>query len=205
MNRKLIILDRDGVINQDSDNYIKTPEEWCAIPGSLEAIARLCRADYRVVVITNQSGISRGLYSLNTLNKIHQKMIDELHVLGGEINAIFFCPHSDEANCYCRKPKPGLFLELADRLRCDLAGVYAIGDSIRDLQAALLSGAEPILVETGKGQLSIENIGTGDLDAMPFFSEGKEEPDIRDRLADVPVFPDLSVFVDYLLNKKVDC
>ncbi|NKB62243.1 MAG: D-glycero-beta-D-manno-heptose 1,7-bisphosphate 7-phosphatase [Gammaproteobacteria bacterium] len=202
MNSKLIILDRDGVINQDSDLYIKKPDEWHAIPGSLEAIARLCRADYRVVVITNQSGISRGLYSLNTLNKIHQKMIDEIHVFGGELNAVFFCPHSDEVNCECRKPKPGLFLELAERLRCDLDGVYAVGDSIRDLQAALLCGAAPVLVETGKGKTSMENIKSGNVEAIPMVAPDGTTINVSSKLGDVPIFPDLACFVDYLLNEE---
>ena len=116
----LIILDRDGVINHDTDSYIRTPEQWTAIPGSLEAIARLCRENYRVVVITNQSGISRGYYTINTLNRIHQKMLEEVHKFGGDISAIFFCPHSDEDGCDCRKPQPGLFLELQKRLKCNL-------------------------------------------------------------------------------------
>ncbi len=185
MNTQLIILDRDGVINQDSDSHIKDPESWIAIPGSLEAIAKLCRADYRVVIVTNQSGISRGLYSLNTLNKIHQKMIDELHAVGGEINAIFFCPHSERDHCACRKPKAGLFRELADRLRCSLHEVYAVGDSIRDLQAAFAAGAKPILVQTGNGLLSQERI-----EKEPF-----DEP-----FDQVPVFRDLAAFVDRLLS-----
>ena len=115
---RLIILDRDGVINRDSDEFIKSPEEWEALPGSLEAIARLCRAEYRVVVVTNQSGISRGLLTPNTLNRIHQKMLDQLHALGGEIDAIFFCPHGPDDQCDCRKPLPGMFEELKQRLKC---------------------------------------------------------------------------------------
>ena len=196
MKNKLIILDRDGVINFDSDQYIKHPDEWIAIPGSLEAIARLCRANYRVVVITNQSGISRGLYSLNTFNKIHQKMIDELHVFGGEINAIFFCPHSDREKCQCRKPKPGMFLELSDRLRQELDGTFAVGDSIRDLQAALLSGASPVLVKTGKGMLSLEKIMDR---TTPIELDGMTD-EMNAKLREVPVFEDLSSFVDDLLT-----
>ena len=202
MNSKLIILDRDGVINHDSDDYIKSPDEWVSIPGSLEAIARLCRADYRVVVITNQSGISRGLYSLNTLNKMHQKMIDELHVFGGEVNAVFFCPHTDEANCECRKPKPGLFLNLAERLQCDLKNVYAVGDSIRDLQAAFSAGATPILVRTGKGIRSLEQIRTGNfVPPLPANTNVDGIP-IKQAIENVTVADDLSSFVDTLLSDE---
>ena len=131
MNRKLIILDRDGVINVDSDQYIKSPDEWCAIPGSLEAIARLCRADYRVVVITNQSGINRGLFTMNTLNKIHQKMIDKITVSGGELSAVFFCPHTDEDHCSCRKPKPGMLFQAQRDFSLDLTRTVFIGDDDR--------------------------------------------------------------------------
>ncbi|MXZ81574.1 MAG: D-glycero-beta-D-manno-heptose 1,7-bisphosphate 7-phosphatase [Gammaproteobacteria bacterium] len=182
---RLIILDRDGVINQDSDSFIKTPEEWVAIPGSLEAIARLCREDYRVVIITNQSGISRGLLSINTLNRIHQKMLEELAHFGGEISAIFFCPHGDKERCDCRKPAPGLFLKLSDRLNCDLRDVYAVGDSLRDIQAAHAAAANPVLVRTGKGEHTLETIR----------SENLEE-----EFGAIPVYPDLAAFVARLLQ-----
>ena len=157
-NGKLIILDRDGVINHDSDEFIKSPDEWTAIPGSLEAISRLCREDYKVVVITNQSGIAKGLYTINTLNRIHQKMLEELHRAGGDISAIFFCPHDNDDNCECRKPKPGMFLELGKRLKCNLREVYAVGDSLRDLEAAESAGAKPALVKTGKGLITLDQI-----------------------------------------------
>ena len=185
---KLIILDRDGVINQDSDEFIKSPEEWHPIAGSLEAIARLTREDYRVVVITNQSGISRGYYTINTLNRIHQKMLDEVHRMGGEISAIFFCPHSDRDQCECRKPKPGLFLELQSRLKCSFDQVYAVGDSIRDLEAASAAGAKPVLVETGKGRASAERIESGDC---------------PEEIRGVPVYSSLADFVDQLLAVSV--
>jgi D-glycero-D-manno-heptose 1,7-bisphosphate phosphatase len=148
---KLVILDRDGVINFDSDQYIKSPDEWKPIPGSLEAIARLNQAGYRVVVATNQSGVGRGLFEMNTLNAIHEKLHKALAQVGGRIDAIFFCPHTNTDACQCRKPKPGLFKEIAARFNADLTGVPAIGDSLRDLQAALAVGAQPILVLTGKG------------------------------------------------------
>lgn len=148
---KLVILDRDGVINQDSDQYIKSPEEWKPIPGSLEAIARLNQWGYRVVVATNQSGVGRGLFEMDTLNAIHDKMMKAVAQVGGRIDAIFFCPHTDADNCDCRKPKAGLFREIAARYSVDLTGVPAIGDSLRDLTAAQAVGAQPILVLTGKG------------------------------------------------------
>jgi D-glycero-D-manno-heptose 1,7-bisphosphate phosphatase len=147
----LIILDRDGVINHDSDKYIKNPDEWKPIPGSLEAIARLSQADYRVVVATNQSGVGRGLFDMHTLNAIHDKMHKALMQAGGRIDAIFYCPHAAEANCHCRKPKTGMLEDIATRYNVDLKGVPVVGDSLRDLTAAAKMGAQPILVLTGKG------------------------------------------------------
>lgn len=148
---KLVILDRDGVINFDSDQYIKSPDEWRPIPGSLEAIARLNQWGYRVVVATNQSGIGRGLFEMDTLNAIHDKMMKAVAQAGGRIDGIFFCPHTNADRCQCRKPKPGLYEEIATRYNADLAGVPAIGDSLRDLKAAEAVEAQPILVLTGKG------------------------------------------------------
>ena len=148
---KLVILDRDGVINQDSDQFIKNPEEWKPIPGSLEAIARLNHAGYRVVVASNQSGIGRGLFDMGALNAINDKMYRALAQVGGRIDALFYCPHAAEADCDCRKPKPGMFLDIAQRFNVDLAGVPSVGDSLRDLQAAAAAGAQPMLVLTGKG------------------------------------------------------
>ncbi len=188
MDRKLIILARDGVINYQAEGGIKSPQEWVAIPGSLEAISLLCREEYRVVVITNQSGISKGLYSINVLNQIHQKMLDKLHHSGGEIDAIFFCPHHANQQCECRKPKHGLFLELSKRLKCNLKNVCAVGDSLVDLQAACTAGATPILVETGKG-----------VSHTDILSSNHHEIAIDT----VPRFKDLSHFVDHLLNRTV--
>ena len=148
---KLIILDRDGVINFDSDQFIKNPEEWKPIPGSLEAIARLNQADYRVVVSTNQSGIGRGLFDMPMLNAIHDKMHKACALVGARIDAVFFCPHTAEANCHCRKPKVGMLEEIAERYNVTLAGIPAVGDSLRDLQSAATMGALPFLVLTGKG------------------------------------------------------
>ena len=148
---KLIILDRDGVINYDSDQFIKSPDEWKPIPGSLEAIALMVQADYRVVVATNQSGVGRGLFDMTTLNAIHDKMHKAAAQAGGRIDAVFFCPHAAEADCLCRKPKTGMFEEIVARYNADMKGVPAVGDSLRDLNCAAKIGAQPILVLTGKG------------------------------------------------------
>ena len=148
---KLIILDRDGVINVESDQFIKSPEEWKPIPGSLEAIARLNQAGYRVAVATNQSGIGRGLFDMAMLNAIHIKMHKELSQAGGRVDALFYCPHAADSKCACRKPLPGMFLDMAARFNVQLADIPAVGDSLRDLQAAAAVGAAPILVKTGKG------------------------------------------------------
>jgi D-glycero-D-manno-heptose 1,7-bisphosphate phosphatase len=148
---KLVILDRDGVINQDSDQFIKNTTEWKPIPGSLEAIAKLNHAGFRVVVASNQSGIGRGLLDMGALNAINDKMYRVLAQVGGRIDALFYCPHAADANCDCRKPKPGMFIDIAQRFNVDLAGVSSVGDSLRDLQAAATAGAQPMLVLTGKG------------------------------------------------------
>ena len=149
---KLIILDRDGTINEDSDQYIKSPAEWKPIPGSLEAIARFTQADWRVVVATNQSGLARGLFDMATLNAIHTEMHRAVTQAGGRIDAIFFCPHAATEGCGCRKPRSGLLLEIASRLDIELAVVPLAGDSLRDMQAADSVGCKPYLVLTGKGK-----------------------------------------------------
>ena len=149
---KLAILDRDGVINFDSADFIKRPEEWKPIPGSLEAIARLNQAGYRVVVATNQSGVSRGLLDMPTLNAIHDKMHKAAAHFGARIDAVVYCPHAQDSDCACRKPKPGLFNDIAHRFGTDLKGVPSVGDSRRDLEAAVAVGAAPLLVLTGKGR-----------------------------------------------------
>ncbi len=151
---KLVILDRDGVINQDSDRFIKNPDEWRPIVGSLEAIAKLTQSGYRVIVATNQSGIGRGLFDMSTLNAIHEKMHRAVHQAGGRIDAIFYCPHAADSTCECRKPKPGMLKEIGLRFHTTLVGVPVVGDSLRDLEAAASVGAQPILVETGKGKLT---------------------------------------------------
>ena len=148
---RLVILDRDGVINQESDAYIKSPEEWFPIPGSLEAIARLHKNGYTVVVATNQAGVGRGLFSLDTLAAIHGSMRRAVEAAGGKLDGIFFCPHHPDEGCDCRKPRTGLFKQIAERYGLSLVGVPVIGDTERDLTAARTIGARPILVETGRG------------------------------------------------------
>lgn len=164
---KLIILDRDGVINHDSDNYIKSVDEFIPLPGSIEAIARLNQAGYRVAIATNQSGISRGYYDLDTLNAMHEKLRSELAIHGGAIDIIAYCPHGPEEGCDCRKPKPGMYQAISKRLDTPLQGVPIIGDSLRDLQAAQQVGASPILVKTGKGERTLAK-GEG-LEGIPVY------------------------------------
>ncbi len=160
--QKLIVLDRDGVINHDSDAFIKSPDEWVPIPGSLDAIARLNQAGFRVVVATNQSGIGRGLFDIGTLNAIHNKMHRALAQAGGRIDAVFFCPHSADSLCECRKPRAGMLQEIGRRFGVDLTGVPALGDGLRDLQAAASVGAQPMLVLTGKGEKTLRDGGLPD-------------------------------------------
>jgi len=152
---KLIVLDRDGVINFDSDQFIKSPDEWRPIPGSLEAVARLSHAGYRVVIATNQSGIGRGLFDMATLSAIHEKMFRALALVGGRVDAIFFCPHTADSNCECRKPKPGMLREIGIRFGVDMSGVPCVGDGLRDLLAAEAVGGQPMLVLTGKGEKTL--------------------------------------------------
>jgi len=149
---KLVILDRDGVINYDSAQFIKSPAEWKPIPGSLEAIAKLNQAGYHVVVATNQSGIGRGLFDMDTLNAIHGKMHRAAQAVGGHIDAVFYCPHPADSKCNCRKPKPGMFERIGSCFNIDVAGTPSVGDSLRDLQAAVAAGGKPMLVLTGKGE-----------------------------------------------------
>ena len=156
---RLIVLDRDGVINHDSEQFIKSPDEWRPIPGSLAAIARLNHAGFRVVVATNQSGVGRGLLDFATLNAIHDKMHRALAQAGGRIDAVFYCPHTADSRCECRKPKAGMLQEIGVRFNVTMAGVPCIGDGLRDLQAAEVVGAQPILVLTGKGEKTLRDGG----------------------------------------------
>lgn len=181
---KLIILDRDGVICQDSDNYIKSPEEWIPLAGSLEAISLLNKNGYTVTVATNQSGIFRGYYSDDTLQQIHEKMINLLKPLNGKIDSIHYCPHGPDENCACRKPKPGLYHQIAEKFNTSLKGVFVIGDSIRDLQAALAVDAKPILVKTGNG-----------LKTLTEHSETLKNHQI-------PVFANLNAAVNHLITNN---
>ncbi len=174
----LIILDRDGVINDDSDNYIKSPEEWIAIPGSLEAIARLNQNGYRVIVVSNQSGLARRLLDVEMLNAIHQKMLAHLAQYGGAIEAILFCPHAPRDKCHCRKPETGLYEEIQERLHVTLSKVPCVGDKVSDIEAAMAVGAQPLLVKTGNGQRQID---AGLIDA------------------NIPVFDDLAAVTNHLI------
>ncbi len=167
---KLIILDRDGVINYDSDDFIKSVDEWQPLPGSLQAMGRLCQAGYTLVVATNQSGIARGLYDLETLHAMHSKMARMLEPYGGYVEAVFFCPHGPKDGCNCRKPRDGMFQDIAARYIQDLTGVPAIGDSLRDLQAARTAGAQPILVKTGKGKRTLASAQPEELEDVPVFN-----------------------------------
>jgi D-glycero-D-manno-heptose 1,7-bisphosphate phosphatase len=170
---KLIILDRDGVINQDSDVFIKTPEEWLPIPGSLEAIGRLSQAGWRVVVASNQSGVGRGLFTMETLGAIHARMRQAVAEAGGRIEAIFVCPHGPQDGCACRKPAPGMLLDIAQRLDVRLDDVPVVGDSLRDLQAAAACNCAPWLVLTGKGRKTWETSGT--IGELPAGTEVRED------------------------------
>jgi D-glycero-D-manno-heptose 1,7-bisphosphate phosphatase len=170
---KLVILDRDGTINHDSDDYIKSAAEWRPIAGSIEAIARLTQAGYRVVVATNQSGIARGLFDTTALIGIHDALQRAAHQAGGRIDAFFFCPHAADANCRCRKPQPGMLLEVARRFNVSPADAWMVGDARRDVEAAAAAGAKPVLVLTGKGAAAQQ--------------EGKLPPGTQ-------VFPDLAAF-----------
>ena len=190
---KLIILDRDGVINQDSPDFIKSPEEWIPIDGSLEAIGRLSQAGYEVVILTNQSGIGRGLISPDMLSQIHVRMLDYIQQHGGKIQIILFCPHHPDDECDCRKPKTGLYKELTKRLNIDLAGTYSVGDSLRDLVAAKSAGASPILVKTGNGRKTVKELKNS--------QANKNKQQLS--LDDINVFGSLAKFVDALLSDKI--
>jgi len=183
---KLVILDRDGTLNHDSDEYIKSPEEWKALPGALEAVGRLNHAGYHVVLATNQSGLGRGLMDVASLNAIHKQMFKQLAAVGGRIDAIFYCPHTPEDACTCRKPLPGLLDQVAERFGIDITDVPFVGDSLRDMQAAEAAGCTPHLVLTGKSEAL----------------RGSPLP---------PTFPastqmhtDLQAFVDMLLKKSME-
>lgn len=180
---QLVILDRDGVINEDSDEYVKSLAEWIPIPGSIEAIARLSKAGITVVVATNQSGVGRGLFDLDDLEAMHDKLNELVLEQGGELSGIFYCPHTPEDACHCRKPAPGLLDAIAAEFQLNLEGVPLIGDSLRDLQAGLPHRCKPILVRTGKGAMT----------------ESKLASQPEKVLQQAAVFDDLRQAVDYLL------
>ncbi len=148
---KLVILDRDGTINAESVEFIKSPEEWMPLPGALEAIARLNHAGWHVVVASNQSGLGRGLFDVASLNAMHAKLHKMLAAVGGRIDAVFYCPHTPDDKCHCRKPEPGLFEQIGERYGIDLKGVPVVGDALRDVVAGAAAGCEPHLVLTGNG------------------------------------------------------
>jgi D-glycero-D-manno-heptose 1,7-bisphosphate phosphatase len=178
--KHLVLLDRDGVINEDSDAYIKSADEWLPVPGSLETIAKLNQHNIAIVVITNQSGIGRGLFSEQTLMAIHDKMNKSLELMGARVDDIFYCPHSPEQNCACRKPKSGLLDALEKKYALSVKDVPFIGDTDKDLALARSKGCLPVLVKTGKGEA--------------YFNLHK------DALADCLVFDNLQQAGDYLLN-----
>ncbi|HEX5637798.1 MAG TPA: D-glycero-beta-D-manno-heptose 1,7-bisphosphate 7-phosphatase [Gammaproteobacteria bacterium] len=167
---KLIILDRDGVINQDSDDYIKSVEEWLPIPGSMQAMGKLYQAGYTLVVATNQSGIARGYFDLLTLHAMHAKMGKLLDQYGGQVDAVFFCPHGPDDKCECRKPKDGMLRDIASRYETNLNGVIVIGDSFRDIESARSVGAKPILVRTGKGERTLRK-HAAELNGVPVYRD----------------------------------
>lgn len=182
MSSKLIILDRDGVINHDSDDYIKSPKEWLPIGGSIEAIAKLKQNGYFVAVATNQSGIGRGYYTEATMELMHEKLANLLKPLDAEIDLILHCPHTPEENCACRKPKPAMLTTIAQHFEANLSDTYFVGDTLSDLATARAAGTQFALVKTGKGARI--------LDEMKADSAN----------ADIPVFEDLSEFVDSFLQ-----
>ena len=183
---KLVILERDGTINHEREDYIKSPEEWVPLPGSLEAIARLNHAGWHVVVATNQSGIGRGLFDMVALNAMHAKMNQLLARVGGRVEAVFFCPHTPEDHCTCRKPMPGLFQMIGQRFGRSLDGVPMVGDLPRDVLAAQSVGCEPHLVRTGQAATMPES----ELQAL------------RQQVPGLTIHPNLSAFADYLILRE---
>lgn len=181
---KLVILDRDGTINEDSDDYVKTTEEWVPLPGALEAIARLNHSGWHVVIASNQSGLGRGLFDVSTLNAMHAKMNKLLAAVGGRVDAIFYCPHAPDEGCRCRKPEPGLFEQIGERYGLDLDGVPMVGDSARDVLAGVSAGCEPHLVLTGRGAAYV----------------GRSLPETFPK--ETRVHADLAAFADFLIARE---
>lgn len=181
---KLVILDRDGTINEDSADYIKSPSEWQPLPGALEAIARLNHAGWLVVIASNQSGLGRGLFDVATLNAMHAKLHTMLAAVGGRVDSIFYCPHTPDDACRCRKPEPGLFEQIGERYGVELSGVPSVGDTSRDLVASAAVGCEPHLVLTGK------SVGLA----------GRSLPDSFPK--DTRTHADLGAFADFLITRE---
>lgn len=179
----LIILDRDGTINEDRDDYVKSPEDWVPLPGALEAIARLNHAGWHTVIASNQSGLGRGLFDMAALNAMHAKMNSLLAKVGGRIDAIFFCPHTPDEVCDCRKPMPGLFRQIGERFGVDLSTVPVVGDTLRDLQAGAAVGCKPHLVRTGKGLVT-------------------EAANVQQSVPGTVVHDDLAAFAEYLIQQE---
>jgi D-glycero-D-manno-heptose 1,7-bisphosphate phosphatase len=180
---KLIILDRDGVVNEDSDDYIKSADEWVPIPGSIEAIAALHKAGFIVVIATNQSGISRKYFDEFDLTTMHEKMSSLVEEEGGQISGVFFCPHGPDDDCDCRKPRTGLLKQIECEFGTSVAGAPFVGDSEKDLLAAKLAGCQPVLVQTGKGARTALELAPGEL-------------------SDLVIYPDLAAYVESLLQEK---
>ncbi|MCV0441205.1 MAG: D-glycero-beta-D-manno-heptose 1,7-bisphosphate 7-phosphatase [Hydrogenophaga sp.] len=191
---KLLILDRDGTLNRSRDDYVASPEEWEALPGALEAVARLNQGGWRVVLATNQSGIGRGLFDMASLNAIHAKMHRQLAAVGARVEAVFFCPHAPEDACACRKPAPGLFTQIGARFGAPLATVHAAGNAMRHVQAAATAGCMTHLLMTGKSEHLRGRLGQGlpaDLAALaPDLPPGAHPHD------------DLNAFADWLLAQQ---
>ena len=178
---KLIVLDRDGVINEDLERPVVSVDEWVPVEGSLEAIARLYQAGWSVAVATNQSGIGLGKLDLATLHDIHHKMHEQTTQAGGRIDVVAFCPHTDSDACACRKPAPGMLYTISERLGVDLTNVIMVGDSLHDMQAAMAAAAKPVIVRTGKGLNTLDK------------HKGLEH---------IPAYDDLASYVDELLSPK---
>ncbi|MEX0965099.1 MAG: D-glycero-beta-D-manno-heptose 1,7-bisphosphate 7-phosphatase [Pseudohongiellaceae bacterium] len=182
---KIIVLDRDGVINQDSDDYIKSVEEFVPIAGSIEAIAELTAAGFTVAIATNQSGIARGYFDEERLSDIHHYLCSMVEQAGGSIDGIFYCPHHPDANCSCRKPKTGLLQQIEKEFACLLGGSYFAGDSLKDIHAALAHGCRPILLRSGKGMATEQSL-------------------LAEDATGVAVFDDLSAAVSSILSREED-
>ena len=178
---KMVILDRDGVINRLNESDIKSPDEWVAIPGSIEAIFRLKKANYLVTIASNQPGIARGLFSEDDLTQVHAKLEQQLAMRGVKIDGIFYCPHGPSDNCICRKPKPGMLLKIASQFGIELGQTTFVGDSMRDIRAAEMAGARPALVRTGNGEYVMQH---------------------HPEAVNVPVYDDLAHFVRETLRSR---